>query len=304
MIRRAVSSGLGQLSNKMKSDMFLTEMLPVLKNLVNDDQDSVRVLCIDSIVQISKVFTKELNKSNIIPILIHMIRDRAWKVRIKIANNFANLAEAMSTDISDSSLLNIFSSLLSDPEGEVRTAATQNFSKFLKFVSPNKYGTITNLVLELTRDTVTQVRVAAFEILAIVAQGLSKDEVRSKLVDSILNSIKTESDYEVKIEHMKALTACGMTMGSDFCAKLTNNDITSLLKEKNWRVRKEVYTMLADVAVKIGSNQVFEVHFQDFFLSYLNDQVYQVRMHGNSLLAVRFFDPSESCRSSHLAGSP
>jgi serine/threonine-protein phosphatase 2A regulatory subunit A len=304
MIRRAVASGLGKLSGKMKSDMFITEMLPVLKNLVNDDQDSVRMLCIDSIVQISKIFTKELNKTNIIPILIHMIRDRAWKVRIKISNNFANLADAMSTEIADGSLLNIFASLLSDPEGEVRTAAIQNFAKFLKLVSPNKYSTVANMIMDLTKDTVTQVRVAAFEVLAIVAQGLSKDEVKSKLVDSIMASTKQEAEFEVKIEHMKALTACGIAVGSDFYTKLSNNDITNLLKEKNWRVRKEVYTMLAEVAVKIGSNQLFEVHFQDFFLSYLNDQVYQVRMHGNGLLAVREIDVSGSSRLSHQAGSP
>lgn len=124
MIRRAVASGLGKLSQKMKADSFVQDMVPVLKVLVNDDQDSVRVLAIDSIVEISKVFTKELNKANIIPILIHMIRDKAWKVRIKISNNFGRLADSMGTEITDNSLMNIFSILLNDPEGEVRSAAT------------------------------------------------------------------------------------------------------------------------------------------------------------------------------------
>lgn len=286
MIRRAVASGLGMLSQKMKNDLFISEFLPYLKNLVNDDQDSVRVLCIDSIVTISKAFTKDLNKAHIIPILIHIIRDKAWKVRIKISENFAHFADSMGSDIADGSLLNIFASLLSDPEGEVRTAAAQNFPALLKLVAPSKYSAVLSTVLELTRDTLTQCRVAAFEILTVVAVGMSKEEVKSKVLDTILQAFKTESQFEVKIEQIKALAASGIAMGPDFYAKLTNNDVAALLREKNWRVRKEVYSLLAEVAVKVGSSQLFEVHFQDFFLSYLKDSVYQVRMHGNGLLEV------------------
>lgn len=286
MIRRAVASGLGKLSQKMKNDLFVSEMLPFLKNLVNDDQDSVRMLCIESIVEICKSFTKDLNKTHIIPILIHVIRDKAWKVRIKISDNFAKLAESMGTEITDGSLLNIFSSLLSDPEGEVRTAASQNFPSLMKQVSPSKYSLVISSVTDLTKDTLAQARVAGFEILTIMALGLSKDEVKSKVIDVILACFKTETNNEVKIEQIKALTSCGITMGSDFYAKLTNSDINNLLREKNWRVRKEVYSLLAEVAVKIGSSQLFEVHFQDFFLSYLKDQAYQVRIHGNNLLEV------------------
>ena len=46
--------------------------------------------------------------------------------------------------------------------------------------------------------------------------------------------------------------------------------------------------MLVEVSVQVGSSQLFEVHFQEFFLSYLKDPVFQIRMHGNSLLSVRF----------------
>lgn len=304
MIRRAVASGLGRLSHKMKTEHFLTDMLPLLKNLVNDDQDSVRVLCVDSIIEISKAFSKELNKANIIPILIHMIRDKAWRVRIKLSNSYAQIAEAMSTEITDGSLLNIFSSLLADLEGEVRTAATQNFPALLKFVSPGKYSQLTSILIDLIKDTLPQVRVAAFEIMTIVLLHLPKDEVKSKLLDSILFSFKSEINNEVKIELVKALTSCGIAIGSDFYAKMTNNDLSSLLKEKNWRVRKEIYTMLAEVAVKVGSNQLFEVHFQEFFLSYLKDSAYQVRMHGNSLLAVFSFYPAHTVHRACQLGHP
>lgn len=293
MIRRAVAIGLGKLSGKMKPDMFVQELIPILKNLVNDDQDSVRVLCIDSLVEISSTFTKDLNKANIVPILIHMIRDRAWKVRIKISNMFAGLAHSMKNEIADNTLLNIFSSLLGDTEGEVRTAATQNFGKFLAYVSPSKYSQVLSPILELLKDTIPLVRVAAYEIVIRIASGLSKDELKGKLINTILDQFKTEQDNEVKIEMAKALTACGLAMGTDFFTKITNQDVANLLKQSSWRVRKEVYNMIVEISVNSKSNQLFEVHFQEFFLSYLNDKVYQVRMHGNSLLQVAFDDIRE-----------
>ena len=200
MIRRAIASGLGKLSQKMKADNFVQEMIPILKTLSNDDQDSVRVLCIDSIVLMSKVFTKELNKGNIIPILIQMIRDKAWKVRIKISNNYTNLADAMGSEITDNSLLNIFSTLLTDPEGEVRLAATQNFTSFLKHVSKGKYGAMIQHCIDLNKDTIPLVRVCSYENTSIIARNLPKDEVKQKLVGSILANFKTEANNEVKIE--------------------------------------------------------------------------------------------------------
>lgn len=286
MIRRAVASGLGKLCQKMKTDSFVQDMIPVLKTLVNDDQDSVRVLCIDSIVEISKAFTKELNKAHIIPILIHMIRDKAWKVRIKISNNFAKLAEAMGTEITDNSLMNIFSILLNDPEGEVRSAATQNFSGFLRHTSKSKYPTMIPYVQELIKDTIALVRVCAYEIITLIAVSLPKEDVKQKLIQNILTNFKTENDNEVKMELLRSLTSCGITLGADLFTIITNQDIQNLIKERSWRVRKEVYNMIVEVSLNARSNQLFEVHFQEFFLSYLTDPVYQIRMHGNTLLPV------------------
>ena len=42
--------------------------------------------------------------------------------------------------------------------------------------------------------------------------------------------------------------------------------------------------MIVEVSINAKSNQLFEVHFQEFFLTYLVDQVYQIRIHGNNLL--------------------
>lgn len=284
MIRRAIAQGIGKLSSKMKIDNFVQDMIPIVKVLINDEQDSVRLVCLDSIVEMSKSFPKEMNKSTIIPILIPMIRDRAWKVRIKIATNFTRLAENMGFDIADNTLLSIFSTLLSDPEGEVRLGASENFVGLMKFISKSKYPGLIAQLAELVKDSLPLVRVAGYDIFATIITSLPKEDIKQKIIGTFLQNFKTEKDNEVKIMLLRALTCCGITLGAELLAIITNQDINFFLKEKSWRVRKEVYNLIVEVACQSRSNQLFEVHFQEFFLGYLNDQVYQIRVHGSSLL--------------------
>lgn len=284
MIRRAIACGIGKLSSKMKIDNFVQDMIPIVKVLINDEQDTVRLMCLDSIVEISKNFPKELNKSTIIPILIPMIRDRAWKVRIKIANNYTKLAENMGIDIADNTLLSIFSTLLSDPEGEVRLGAADNFVGLMKFISKSKYPGLIPQFSELLRDSLPLVRVAGYDIFAHIISSLPKEDIKQKVIGTFLQNFKTEKDNEVKIMLLRAVTCCGVTLGAELLAIITNQDINNFLKEKSWRVRKEVYNLIVEVACNSKSSQLFEVHFQEFFLGYLNDPVYQIRVHGSLLL--------------------
>lgn len=158
MTRRAVAAHLGELSNKMNVEHYLVEMMPVFKNLTSDDQDQVRILCIESLIKISKNFTKDLNKNHMIPILIQLTRDKAWRVRSSLAKNFANIAESLGKEITDNSLVNIFSTLLQDPEGDVRTAAVVAFNGFARSVSNDKLPSINTSMLGLLKDTLPLVR--------------------------------------------------------------------------------------------------------------------------------------------------
>ena len=147
-----------------------------------------------------------------------------------------------------------------------------------------KYPIMIAYLQELTKDTIPLVRVSAYEILTLIAVDLPKEDVKHKLIGMVLSQFKTETDSEVKIELLRSLTSCGIRLGAELFAIVTNSDIQMLMKEKSWRVRREVFNMIADVSINAKSNQLFEVHFQEFFLMYLTDPVYQIRMHGNSLL--------------------
>lgn len=287
MIRRAIATQIGVLSSKMNIDYFMGDLMPVFKAMANDDQDGVRVLIIDSLIEISKNLTKEANKSSMIPILIQLTRDRAWQVRKKLSQNFASIAKVLGQEITDNSLVNIFSILLQDPEGEVRVTAVCAFVDFVQHVSASKYGSIAQQVLNLTSDTLPLVRAGAAEVMIHIAPQIPRDQLKKTILPHLLEAMKNEADDEVKIELVKSFKSCGLVIGQEFFNIVSQIDIGKLMMENNWRVRRATIQMITELAQGFKAIELFEVHLQEFFFQYLNDPVNAIRIYGNTQLPVR-----------------
>lgn len=288
MIRRAVAGRIGELSHKMDWDVYLTEIMPVFKTLASDDQDSVRILCIDSLILISKVFTKDLNKTHMIPILIQLTRDKAWKVRSNLAKLFPSVAEALGKDITDTSLVNIFSTLLQDPEGDVRNIAVTSLSKFATIMSPEKYTIIMPIVFSLIADTLPLVRAGAAEVLSVMSVHLSKEVLQKKVHPAIRTSINDEHDIEVQMEIIKSIKNIAATIGNDFFTLLNELNFKKYQEAPNWRVRDCILDLIIDIAEHFKSTEMFEAHLSGFFMHFLDDKCFSIRMKGVARLPVIF----------------
>jgi serine/threonine-protein phosphatase 2A regulatory subunit A len=112
------------------------------KQLTADEQDAIRVVCIESLIPIVRYLTKEDNQRNILPILLSLTEDKSWKVRLTIAKNFAEIANAFGKDITDATLVAKFALLLKDVEADVRTAAVINLKQSMKTISVEKINSI------------------------------------------------------------------------------------------------------------------------------------------------------------------
>ena len=200
MIRRAVAHHIGVLASKMPTEIYLKDLMAMFKKLTNDDLDTVRILCIESLVKISKTLTKDLNKKHLTAVLIQMARDKAWKVRCNMASSFVKIANALGTELTDNSLVGIFSSLIQDAEGDVRKEAVMNFAGFVRLVSPDKLPQVLQSISGMTTDSIPLVRVGIYDILGYLSKNSPKDTVRSKILPSLMESIKRETDTEAKIE--------------------------------------------------------------------------------------------------------
>jgi serine/threonine-protein phosphatase 2A regulatory subunit A len=81
------------------------EILPLFKQLSQDEQDQIRVLCLESFIPLAKYLTKEENQINTLGTLVATGEDKSWKVRLAFAKNFAELADAFGKEITDSNLI-------------------------------------------------------------------------------------------------------------------------------------------------------------------------------------------------------
>ena len=126
ILRRSLAKHMGTLCKYVKKDILLHGYIKQFKILAIDDSDSVRIICMESIIDIAKCLNSEENKSHLIPIIIQLTGDKSWKVKLHLAKNFAKLAEALGPDICENPLFSIFSTLLRDLENEVRIEAVKS----------------------------------------------------------------------------------------------------------------------------------------------------------------------------------
>lgn len=57
-------------------------------SLAQDDQDSVRLLTVESMIAIAEMFTEEESKQYLLGTLRTLYSDKSWRVRYMIASKF------------------------------------------------------------------------------------------------------------------------------------------------------------------------------------------------------------------------
>jgi len=123
MVKRALASHIGEFAHVIEKENLTYDLIPLFRKLSQDDMDSVRVICLQSLKSFVKLSNKDENKTHMLPVIIAATADRSWRVRLSLAKNFADLTEAFGKEITDTSLIQIYTTLLRDAECEVKTAS-------------------------------------------------------------------------------------------------------------------------------------------------------------------------------------
>lgn len=282
MVRRVLASKMGTLCNYMSKSTVLSELIKSFKTLTNDDSANVRILTIESLVDLAKNLNDEENKTHMIPIIITLTSDKSWRVKNSLAKNFSKISRAVGREVTDS-LVSIFSSLLRDPESEVRISAVKALSEFINMLKPERVASILAYLQTLAKDSVNLVRVN----VAIVVQNILtmklppikiavKDSIGGR-IQSILKEMVMDENLEVKIEAMIILKAWG--------THVTASDLKDIIKEiqmhlvptNSWRLRSSIIEALMSLACTYSDLNLFSKSFKDVFIFGLKDKAYTVR---------------------------
>lgn len=282
MVRRVLASKMGTLCNYMSKSTVLSELINSFKTLTNDDSANVRILTIESLVDLAKNLNDEENKTHMIPIIINLTSDKSWRVKFNLAKHFSNIAKAVGREVTDS-LVPIFSSLLRDPEGEVRISAVKALVNFVHLLKTERINSVLAYMQTLAKDSISLVRVNVATVLHhIMGMKLSaikinvKDSIGGR-IQSILKEQVVDEDLEVKIESMANLSAWGNYVNIADLQKVIAEVQGHLVPETNWRLRQAVIEAILELSCIYKDSSLFSKSFKDVFVLGLKDPANNVR---------------------------
>lgn len=72
----------------MQKEAVIGEILPLVNQLCQDDQDSVRLLTVEIVCTIADRFSAEEKKTHLLGIVKCLCADKSWRVRYMVAEKF------------------------------------------------------------------------------------------------------------------------------------------------------------------------------------------------------------------------
>jgi serine/threonine-protein phosphatase 2A regulatory subunit A len=287
MVRRAAVIEMGRFSKVLEKNYVVSDIIPDFRGLAQDEQDQVRTLCIDSLIEVAKLLNKEENKLHTLPIILVVGDDKSWKVRYHFALKFPAIAEALGRDITESSLIQTFVQLLRDNEADVKTTALSSLKSTIHFISRDRvqalvFPTIEAIVAD--NSLPPKVKKNCAEAIADLGSSLGKDFASSKLVPLVMSLIG-DDNYEVKLKMIEGLGKLVSTIGSELMSPSLCNILMVLSKDSpQWRLRQTAIKCCVDVCKVLG-DEIFTRSLQDVYFNFLTDPISEVRNSGIETLS-------------------
>lgn len=280
MVRRAAASNLGKLGESTSPEDVKRDLLPLFQHLVEDEQDSVRLLAVEACLQ----FARLLSHADSLQLLVgplHMAsKDRSWRVRHVVAEKFCEFQEALGADIARAELIPLYSRLLQDQEAEVRTQAVLRLPNVgAEFEASDRQLILTTNILphivELCSDSSQHVRVAVASVLVETAPLLGKDGSLEHLVPLFIRLLKDEHS-DVRLNVINKLDVLQNVIGVEQVASRVIPEIVLLAEDPQWRVRLAIVEQMPLLGKNLGPER-FDSILTPLCFHWLQDNVYAIR---------------------------
>ncbi len=280
MVRRAAAQAFSKLVTVIEPVVMQRDLLPVFQELTVDDQDSVRLISVESCGALAKVLGKgrQANVVNdvIVPIVLRFADDQSWRVRHQAALQLADVAGSAKQEVVESMLLPSFVSLLQDSEGEVRAVAASCVSKFAKLVRKEDVtATLVPICQDLANDASQYVRISLAGVVTELCPMVGKDVTSKELLPIFLELLKDENS-ETRLGIIGKLDSVGQVIGVDVLSINLMPAIEELAKDEHWRVRMAIISHVPLLAQQMGED-FLKNQLMPQCLMWLQDKVYSIR---------------------------
>lgn len=282
MVRRAAVIEMRKFARVLEKSYLVSDIIHDLRNLSQDEQDQVRTLCIDSLIEVAKLLSKEENKLHTLPLILFIGDDKSWKVRYHFAQKFPQIAESLGREITESSLIQTLVQLLRDNEADVKTVALDSLRLTLQFISRDRVQTLVFPPIEAIvsdNSLPPKVRTNCASALSDLSASLGKEFTSSKVLPIVLQLLSDEH-VEVKLSMIQGLSRLVSTVGSEMVSPNLVSLLASIGKDSpQWRLREAVVKACVDLCKALG-DEIFTRSLQDIYFAFLTDPVSEVRVSG------------------------
>jgi len=288
MVRRAAASNLGDLGkavSQIGTELLEQEIIPVARELGDDEQDSVRLLVVENAATIARLVPADHSSRTeiLLPLVRGFVADKSWRVRYMVADQLGDLCDAFGEKPTTEDLLPGFIALLKDSEAEVRTAAAFKVADIVKRVvaTPDGVSTTVREVIPVVRELVTDpsqhARAALASNIMGLAPELGSDATVNELLELVLVLLKDEYP-EVRLNVIARLDKVSFVMGIDKLSSELLPAIVDLAEDRNWRVRLAIIEHIPLLARQLGK-EFFDndMKLGDLCLNWLGDCVFSIR---------------------------
>ncbi|KAG6005472.1 hypothetical protein E4U54_000335 [Claviceps lovelessii] len=278
MVRRQAATNMAKFVKEMPASIVIDEMISLFQHLVQDDQDSVRLLTVEILISIAEVVPKEQQSSHgvLLTSLRNLIEDKSWRVRYMIADRFEKIAKAVDEEVVSRDLVPAFVKLLKDNEAEVRTAIAGQIPGFCALVDRSTLlNNIMSSVEDLVSDSSQHVRAALGTQISGLAPILGKQETIDHLLPMFLTMLKDEFP-EVRLHIISKLEQVNQVIGIDLLSQSLLPAIVQLAEDKQWRVRLAIIEYIPLLASQLGV-QFFDEKLSNLCMGWLGDTVFSIR---------------------------
>lgn len=294
MVRRSAARHLPLLIDKMTAfsrenpestnkvdDSDLEIISKMFHHLINEAQDSVKLLSIDVLVSILEYFrlvNDITHNSDCLVSGLKLIKDESWRVRYAAADKFSSIAVNFKEPEADLfRLVNPFINLMKDNEGEVRKAIAKQLPGFCELLTDVKIieSKIIPVVNELSQDPQENVRASLASTVAGLSPILPKETTIDMLLPIFLNMLKDEFP-DVRLNIISNLSVVNETIGINSLSTSLLPAITELAQDGKWRVRLAIIKYIPKLASQLGES-FFNNELLSLCMSWLWDPVFAVR---------------------------
>ncbi|PHH79191.1 hypothetical protein CDD83_3891 [Cordyceps sp. RAO-2017] len=278
MVRRQAATNLAKLVKEMSAAIVIDEMTDLFQHLVQDDQDSVRLLTVEILISIAEVVPKEQQSSHgvLLTSLRNLIEDKSWRVRYMIADRFEKIAKAVDDEVVSRDLVPSFVKLLKDNEAEVRTAISGQIPGFCALVDRTTLlNDVMGSIEDLVSDNSQHVRAALGTQISGLAPILGKQETIDHLLPMFLQMLKDEFP-EVRLHIISKLELVNQVIGIDLLSQSLLPAIVQLAEDKQWRVRLAIIEYIPLLASQLGV-KFFDEKLSNLCMGWLGDTVFSIR---------------------------